>query len=77
MNCLHHGYVTGKKYVCLMIKRLYFENSNESESSGDEGSAKTISRTDILENMTEQELMDEYRKPNVYDGFFKRSRLRK
>lgn len=40
-------------------KRLYFENSNESESSGDEGSAKTISRTDILENMTEQELMDE------------------
>ena len=41
------------------IKRLYFENSNESESSGDEGSAKTISRTDILENMSEQELMDE------------------
>lgn len=40
-------------------KRLYFENSNESESSGDEGSAKTISRTDILENMSEQELMDE------------------
>lgn len=40
-------------------KRLYFENSNESESSSDEGSAKTISRTDILENMTEQELMDE------------------
>lgn len=40
-------------------KRLYFENSNESESSGDEGSTKTISRTDILENMTEQELMDE------------------
>ena len=40
-------------------KKLYFENSNESESSGDEGSAKTISRTDILENMTEQELMDE------------------
>lgn len=40
-------------------KILYFENSNESESSGDEGSAKTISRTDILENMTEQELMDE------------------
>ena len=40
-------------------KRLYFEKSNESESSGDEGSAKTISRTDILENMTEQELMDE------------------
>ena len=40
-------------------KRLYFENSNESESSGDEGSLKTISRTDILENMTEQELMDE------------------
>ena len=40
-------------------KRLYFENSNESESSGDEGSAKTISRTDILENMAEQELMDE------------------
>ena len=40
-------------------KRLYFENSNESESSGDEGSAKTISRTDILENMTERELMDE------------------
>ena len=39
--------------------RLYFENSNESESSGDEGSTKTISRTDILENMTEQELMDE------------------
>ena len=38
-------------------KRLYFENSNESES--DEGSAKTISRTDILENMSEQELMDE------------------
>lgn len=40
-------------------KKLYFENSNESESSGDEGSAKTISRTDILENMSEQELMDE------------------
>lgn len=40
-------------------KRLYFENSNESESSGDEGSVKTISRTDILENMSEQELMDE------------------
>lgn len=40
-------------------KRLYFENSNESESSGDEGSLKTISRTDILENMSEQELMDE------------------
>ena len=40
-------------------KRLYFENSNESESSSDEGSAKTISRTDILENMSEQELMDE------------------
>lgn len=40
-------------------KILYFENSNESESSGDEGSAKTISRTDILENMSEQELMDE------------------
>ena len=40
-------------------KRLYFENSNESESSGDDGSAKTISRTDILENMSEQELMDE------------------
>lgn len=40
-------------------KRLYFENSNESESSGDEGSAKAISRTDILENMSEQELMDE------------------
>ena len=40
-------------------KRLYFENSNESESSSDEGSAKTISRTDILKNMTEQELMDE------------------
>ncbi|MBS5621327.1 VirD4-like conjugal transfer protein, CD1115 family [Eubacterium sp.] len=40
-------------------KRLYFENSNESESSGDEGSARTISRTDILENMSEQELMDE------------------
>lgn len=40
-------------------KILYFENSNESESSSDEGSAKTISRTDILENMTEQELMDE------------------
>ena len=40
-------------------KKLYFENSNESESSGDEGSAKTISRTDILEIMTEQELMDE------------------
>lgn len=40
-------------------KRLYFENLNESESSGDEGSTKTISRTDILENMTEQELMDE------------------
>ena len=40
-------------------KRLYFENSNESESSGDEGSAKTISRTGILENMSEQELMDE------------------
>ena len=40
-------------------KRLYFENSNESESSGDEGSAKTISRTDILENMSEHELMDE------------------
>lgn len=40
-------------------KRLYFENSNESESSDDEGSAKTISRTDILENMSEQELMDE------------------
>lgn len=40
-------------------KRLYFENSNESENSSDEGSAKTISRTDILENMTEQELMDE------------------
>ena len=40
-------------------KRLYFENLNESESSGDEGSAKTISRTDILENMSEQELMDE------------------
>lgn len=40
-------------------KRLYFENSNESESSGDEGSAKTISRTEILENMSEQELMDE------------------
>ena len=40
-------------------KRLYFENLNESESSGDEGSSKTISRTDILENMSEQELMDE------------------
>lgn len=40
-------------------KRLYFENVNESESSNDEGSAKTISRTDILENMSEQELMDE------------------
>ena len=40
-------------------KRLYFENPKESESSGDEGSAKTISRTDILENMSEQELMDE------------------
>ena len=40
-------------------KRLYFENSNESENSSDEGSAKTISRTDILENMSEQELMDE------------------
>ena len=40
-------------------KRLYFENSNESESSSDEGSAKAISRTDILKNMTEQELMDE------------------
>lgn len=40
-------------------KKLYFENSNESESSGDEDSAKTISRTDILENMSEQELMDE------------------
>lgn len=40
-------------------KRLYFENSNESESSSDEGSAKPISRTDILENMSEQELMDE------------------
>lgn len=40
-------------------KKLYFENSNESESSGDEGSAKTTSRTDILENMSEQELMDE------------------
>lgn len=40
-------------------KILYFENSNESESSSDEGSAKTISRTDILENMSEQELMDE------------------
>lgn len=40
-------------------KRLYFENSNESESSSDEGSAKAISRTDILENMSEQELMDE------------------
>lgn len=40
-------------------KKLYFENSNESESSGDEGSVKTISRTDILENMSEQELMDE------------------
>lgn len=40
-------------------KKLYFENSNESESSGDEGSSKTISRTDILENMSEQELMDE------------------
>ena len=25
-------------------KRLYFENSNESESSGDEGSVKRISR---------------------------------
>lgn len=40
-------------------KRLYFENPKESESSGDEGSAKAISRTDILENMSEQELMDE------------------
>lgn len=40
-------------------KKLYFENSNESESSSDEGSVKTISRTDILENMSEQELMDE------------------
>lgn len=40
-------------------KILYFENSNESESSSDEGSAKTISRTDILEHMSEQELMDE------------------
>ena len=40
-------------------KKLYFENSNESESSSDEGSAKPISRTDILENMSEQELMDE------------------
>ena len=44
-------------------KRLYFENSNESESSGDEGSAKTISRTGILENMSEQELMDEITNP--------------
>ena len=42
-----------------VVQRLYFENSNESESSSDEGSAKTISRTDILENMSEQELMDE------------------
>ena len=40
-------------------KRLYFENPKESESSGDEGSVKAISRTDILENMSEQELMDE------------------
>lgn len=40
-------------------KRLYFENPKESESSSDEGSAKAISRTDILENMSEQELMDE------------------
>ena len=35
------------------------ENPKESESSGDEGSVKAISRTDILENMSEQELMDE------------------
>lgn len=40
-------------------KRLYFKNLNESESSSDEGSVKAISRTDILENMSEQELMDE------------------
>lgn len=40
-------------------KRLYFKNPKESESSGDEGSVKAISRTDILENMSEQELMDE------------------
>lgn len=40
-------------------KRLYFENPKESESSSDEGSVKAISRTDILENMSEQELMDE------------------
>ena len=32
-------------------KRLYFENPKESESSGDEGSVKAISRTDILENI--------------------------
>ena len=40
-------------------KRLYFENPKESESSGDECSVTAISRTDILENMSEQELMDE------------------
>lgn len=43
----------------MIQKDFDFENSNESESSSDEGSAKTISRTDILENMSEQELMDE------------------